>query len=73
MTPKSNLGIFIIFVSVKHMQKNIVFTFFIPISHLHYTFSYALYMITGVQELAEHLHSTDENQATKVTPIAHCI
>lgn len=42
--------------------------------HLFYShFSYALYMITGVQKLAEHLHSTDENQATKVTPIAHCI
>lgn len=59
------------FSSVWNAYKNpTVLTFFIPISHMHYTFLYALYMITGVRKLNEHLHDAPEKQATWVTPIA---
>lgn len=55
---------FIFFISVKHIQNPTVLTIFIPISYMHYTFSYALYMITGVQKLNEDLHNTPEKQAS---------
>jgi len=36
---------------------------------MHYTFLYALYMITGVQKPNDHVHSTPEKRAPGVTPI----